>query len=170
MCIYICIVPTYIRKRLLCNWATTALFLPPVKEFESSCWEFIATLYRVLLLFASSCRVPSVLTGQSISRVAHINTARNERTGEKSFRGKKRCTKMELIRLFLYVHILKLQILLSFLFFTQITKCLGPSGNLVGWGTMLQVRRSLDRLPMSLEFLLDLILPATLWPWSRLSL
>jgi hypothetical protein len=44
------------------------------------------------------------------------------------------------------------------------------SGSIVGWGTMLQARRSCVQFPMkSLDFSIDLFLPATLWPSSQLS-
>jgi hypothetical protein len=40
-----------------------------------------------------------------------------------------------------------------------------------GWGTALQTGRSRDRFPIvSLEFFIDIILLAALWPWGRLSL
>jgi hypothetical protein len=41
----------------------------------------------------------------------------------------------------------------------------------VGWGTALQAWRSRVWFPIvSLEFFIDVTLPATLWPWGRLSL
>ena len=47
----------------------------------------------------------------------------------------------------------------------------GARGGAVGWGTALQVGRSRLRFPMvSLEFFIDIILPAALWPWGWLSL
>jgi hypothetical protein len=44
-------------------------------------------------------------------------------------------------------------------------------GGAVGRGTALQVGRSRVRFPMgSLEFFIDIILPAALWSWGSLSL
>jgi hypothetical protein len=44
-------------------------------------------------------------------------------------------------------------------------------GSAVGWGAALQVGRSLVRFPMvSLEFFIDIILPAAIWPRDWLSL
>ena len=47
----------------------------------------------------------------------------------------------------------------------------GVHGGAVSLGTALKVGRSRFRFPMvSLEFFIDIILPAALWPWGRLSL
>ena len=55
--------------------------------------------------------------------------------------------------------------------FPQLLYFTGSRGGAVGWGSALQVGRSRVRFPMlSLEFFVDIILPAALWRWGRLSL
>jgi hypothetical protein len=47
---------------------------------------------------------------------------------------------------------------------------LGARGSVVGWYTMLHAGRSRVLFPMLLDFSFEVILPAALWRWGRLSL
>jgi hypothetical protein len=54
---------------------------------------------------------------------------------------------------------------------STIKKFSGARRSIVGWGTMLQAGRSRVQVPMrSLDFSIDLFLPAAQWPWFWLSL
>ena len=52
---------------------------------------------------------------------------------------------------------------------TMLYRLTGAGGDSVGGGTALQAGRSRVRM-LSLGFFIDLILPATLWSWGRLTL
>ena len=55
-------------------------------------------------------------------------------------------------------------------YFTVNTVVHGARGGAVVWDTALHGGRSWVRFPISLEFFIDVILPAALWPWGWLSL
>jgi hypothetical protein len=58
-----------------------------------------------------------------------------------------------------------------FILLDAIDTAIGASGSVVGWGAILQAGSSQFRFPMrSLDFSIDLILPAALCPWDRVSL
>jgi len=59
----------------------------------------------------------------------------------------------------------------GFIIFVSLHLFSGARSGTVGWGTALQARRSrVQFLMVSLEFFIDRILPAALWPWGWLSL
>jgi hypothetical protein len=61
-------------------------------------------------------------------------------------------------------------ICLYFYVYILVGKYIGARGSVVGWGTMLQPGMSRVRFPVrQLDFSIDLIFPAVLWSWVRLS-